>query len=413
MKTKAEFLASPKRANLSSKEQNERWRQYKASLMADRTRTGYSRNTRIKVTTDHKNKTIANLRLSHCAADYAHALVMPFSLHKPACIPDLHAIPSKKIRVVNRGTFSTGTGGYGHIVQAPWCTASDASDVIYSDASYALGTTFQVSGVGVATQFNNKLPYTQAQFAGNSSGGIRARLVGCGLRIRYIGPESSRSGQIVGFREPDNENVAGLTYSRALEMETSATYRNTEKWHYVFYRPSNPSEYEFSPNPCVPSDVGYTVTSSRVIQGFAITGTTDINGSPSPAPFEWETVRFIEYVGNITSITRTHVDISGMSVVRNALPVKSTTSSPVAYVKRTAASIAHGLQEAAPVVGAGMLAHHMLGGGAAAEEAVAATTPALEEAAESSIPLLEYLPQGVAEAAEAMAPVVATAMEML
>ncbi len=337
------------------------------------------------------------IRLSHCAADYANALIMPFSLHKPACIPDLHAVPSKKIRVVNRGTFSTGTGGYGQIVMIPWCGSNDSSDVIYSLSNFALGETLVKAGVGIdANAFNSKLPYPGSAWQGNTTGGIRHRVVGAGLRIRYIGPESARSGQIVGFREPDNYGTDGLSYSRMRQLETSETFRNSENWHYVMYRPANPAEYEFSPNPCASQDVGQTVATSFMSQGFVITGTTDINGNPSPAPFEWETVRFIEYIGNIQSVTRTHVDVQGMSHVRNGLPVKSSTANPLSYVSHAVQGITKSLQEAAPSVGAGALAYHVL----SKDPTPLPTTVASEaDIAETATPLLEYLPQGVSEGA--------------
>lgn len=387
-----------------------RWAQYKASFKnATQSR---SMNTKLRVRTA-KGKTYAELGLSHCAADYAKALVMPFSLDTMACIPDLHGVPSKKLRVVNRGTFSTGLGGVGYIAQIPWCASSDSSDVISTTSAYNLGTTILKAGTNVnSLNYNTKLPYPSAAWAGTTTGGIRHRIVGCGLRIRYIGPESARSGQIVGFREPDNGDVTGMTFDTIRALETSVTYRNTEKWHYVMFRPANPSEYEYGPFACSPDNNGTAPTDFQLTQGFVITGTTDINGSPSPAPFEWESVRFIEYIGNINGITRTHVDIEGLSHVRNGLPVKSTTDHPVKHVISAASKIFDSVKDAAPVVGGAMLANHFLGSSAA--ETAEAMVPALEGPVASggmlgtlesaATGLLEYLPAGVAEFAETAAP---------
>ncbi len=388
-------MSSPKRQGLSKKEQEARWEQYRASKTTGRPRVNYTRNTKFR-TRQVAGHLEGYLKLSHCATDYANALVMPFSLHKPACIPDLHGIPSKKIRVVNRGVFSTGTGGYGHIGMFPWCGSNNAADVIYSQNNFALGETIVRSGVGIGSTVNAKLPYPGSSWASTTTGGIRHRIVGAGLRIRYIGPESSRSGQIVGFRESDNEDTDGLTYDRMRQLETAETFRNSESWHYVMYRPVNPSEYEYSPNSCAPSDVGITSGTSYITQGFVITGTTDINGSPSPAPFEWETVRFIEYIGNIQSITRTHVDVQGMSHVRNGLPVKSTTANPINYVTHAARGIAKSLEETAPAIGAGALGYHIL---SKTPPSLPVTAASEAEMTEASVPLLEYLPQGVSEGA--------------
>jgi hypothetical protein len=385
-----QFYSKKKIEHLSAKEKEKRWKQHRAAKTSARARPGYNRNTKIKVhTVDGKN--YGSMRLTHCASEYANCLIMPFTLHKVACIPDLHAVPSKKLRIVLRGTFSTGTGGYGHLLQSPWCGAKDANQVNFTTASYALGETLFNVGAGMSAQVAGKLPYGVLQWAGNVTGGIKHRLVGSGLRIRYIGPESSRSGQIVAFREPDNDNLDTLTYNRVRELETSATFRNTGEWQYVMYRPAKPSEYEYSPNPCATNDIGLSAVSSYRTQGFTITGTTDINGNPSPAPFEYELVSFFEFIGNVSAVTRTHVDLTGMSHVRNALPVKSVTDAPIQYVKQAARAIGHSLAEAAPAVGAGALGAHLISGGTATGAAT------IEEAAETTVPLLEYLPQGIAE----------------
>lgn len=381
MLSRQEFFSKPKYRNLSAKEKESRWQQYKMSQRVARTTNGKSRSTRIKVSPK------GNLRLamSPCAVDYMKALVTPFSLSAPACIPDLHAVPSKKIRVKSRGTFSTGVSGIGQCVALPWCTVKDYSTLYATDATYSLGSVIGDSLVaGINSQSVLKFPYASGEFAASVSGGIRARLVGFGLRIRYIGPELARSGQIVGFREPDNSDTIGLTHDRIRSLTTSKTFSNKRQWIYAMYRPVQPAEYEFTQYACAPEVPGAAATTAFANLGFVISGTTDSAGNPGPAPFEYETVHFVEYIGNIDNISHSHVDVMGMSHVRNSLPSKSTSDSVVHTVKEAAGHLSKSLQSAAPVVGAGVLGYHLLAKGSSAEAAEAAAAEA-STAAEGGI----------------------------
>lgn len=41
------------------------------------------------------------------------------------------------------------------------------------------------------------------------------------------------------------------------------------------------------------------------------------------SPFEYEIIRYVEYIGTISNISKSHVDLVGMSDIRNSLPEKS------------------------------------------------------------------------------------------
>ena len=321
--TKQEFFTNPKRINLSRREKEQRWEQHLATSrsIGPGTRTGYPQS----ITLTQPAGPL--MQLSPCAIEYLGALVAPFGHKGLACIPDLHAIPSKKIRVKTRGTFSTGTNGFGFVVHSPWCTSNDSDSLAYTDASSALTAVIK-SGVGVVNQSEVKQPYPLALFAGLAGAqGVRARVVGSGLRIRYIGPELARSGQIIGIREPDNQTLEGQTATTVKDLTTAKTFNNDREWITVMYRPARPAEYKYSPDHCSASDS----TNTKWSQGFLITGTTNTSGLPGPAPFEFEVVKYVEYLGNIDNITRSHTDIVAMSDIRNVLPTKSVTDQPDQY----------------------------------------------------------------------------------
>jgi hypothetical protein len=405
--TKQQSINKPKFAGLSNKEKEKRWAQYKMSQRANKM-PGRTTSTRVRVRND-----ALHLKMTPCAVDYAKALVTPFSLSTAACIPDLHAVPSKKVRVKTRGVFSTGVGGNGQLIMVPWCTANDTTLIFGTDAASNIGPLVAQAGAGITFFPATKLPYKIQDFASFTVGGIRARLVGAGVRIRYIGPEISRSGQIVGFREPDNTSCTSLSFDRIRSLATSKTFSNKRQWTYCSYRPVQPSEYEYSPFPCSPESASKTSSSFDLTQGFVISGTTDSSGNPGPAPFEFEAIQFIEYIGNIDNITHTHVDVVGMSHVRNALPGKSVTDSMLHTAKEVAHNLESSLKSAAPAIGAGVLGYHLLAKGSSSEAAGLAAEEASSAASGGFFSTikhfgseaLDWLGAETAEAASAMGPV--------
>jgi hypothetical protein len=276
------------------------------------------------------------------------ALEDPFGLKKSptaACIPDLHAVPSKKTGALHRGNFSTGTAGYGFVLLKVHQKTNDvpvASEgaVTFSEAAWggAAGSFLPTPSATPATGLSSiglpKLPYSNAEFAATAGvGGIQGRVVGAGLRIRYIGPELARGGQINAVRHPENNSLVGLTLAEIKTFTTSKSYPVDREWTYINYQPTEPDEYKYS---------SQATTSNGIAQwnmGFVITGTTTSTGTPGSAPFEFEVVQFIEYIGRINNITTTHVDVQAMSMIRNATEMHPSTRSPTARVLKSLTKI--------------------------------------------------------------------------
>jgi len=408
MESKQQFFNRPRIATLTLREKERRWAQHQASVRSART-PGRTPNTRM-VQRQTPKGTLADLMLSQCAKDYFLALGAPFSTKNVACVPDLHSIPSKKVRVKTRGTFSTGADGNGYIACCNWCNDNAGSVVIYSTAALASSTSVlpeNTVGTGKATQ--PKLPYTAAQFeAAGATPGVQARTVAVGLRIRYIGPQSSMSGQITGLRHPDNETLVNLQYNDIRSYTTAKTFRNHRDWIYALWRPVRPDEYHFSKDASTASDG----SNFKWETGFTIAGTTDINGAPSPAPFEYEVIRFVEFIGNIDNVTRSHVDLQGMSHIRNSMPQSSTTSLPHKYLAHMAKNLEESAVEFGLPAGMGAAAYKMIGGGTAEAAETAASTGIMDTilgaAATAGASATEFLSGlglgGLATAAEAAAP---------
>jgi hypothetical protein len=250
--------------------------------------------------------------LSPCSVHYLQALEAPFELTSGACIPDLHAVNSKKTRVLSRGTFATGaTTGVGWIIVNPWCNESDGI-LGYKTSSGNTGTaaTTFASGAGTAGNLftGAKFPYS----SGDISLGVEHRVVGVGLRVRYTGIELYKGGRAVMMRQPDNLTMLGKESVDSLfSYQQAKTFPVSTEWTQVVFKPVKPDEYEYSGSPSTAQ--GQTTTYTLA---FGVTGTA--GPTDSSAIFEYEIISHLEYVGKIDGLTLSHTDLIGMSHVRNA-----------------------------------------------------------------------------------------------
>jgi len=337
---RSKFISQPKYSSLTNKEKNLRWRQHRASMGNTFTR-------KVDNTTG-----LAVSALVHtfppCAIHYLQALEDPFHLTAPACIPDLYAIPSKKFKGVIKQSFQTGGNGKGYCIFAPHVKCNNRDLVIATNATYA-ASTIVTAGTTVDEHKMLMIPYADTAFADAVTPGVHARVVGQGARIRYTGPEISRSGTITAFREPDNNNLGGLTIEEIRTALTAKSYPVSREWIYINYRPTNPDEYQYSTSARTPNNGG---ASQNWSLGFILTGVTDSTGAPGSGSFEFQVISHIEYVGSaIDTMTHTHSDINAMSQIRNVASLTSSTMNPHKNLAQAAQAIGSNiLQHSAPAV---------------------------------------------------------------
>lgn len=330
MKTKAEFLSSPKRSKLPKAQQEVRWQQYLASQRGVRGAVKPPQS-RSLVSVDPLTRAV--IGTSECGVHYLQALTDPFAMKQPACIPDLHAVPSKKVLVKHRSTFSTGLTGNGYIVYNSQAKSNNDTIVMATDSSNPLTPSTVIPdwapGImsGIIKHASAKLPYPNTVFQNAvANPGVMARVVGTAIRARYIGPELARGGQFVAFRHPDGYNITGLTIDQWKAYMKCKTFPVDREWVYVHYAPIRPGDYQYSPNGATNADT--PLSDFKFNMGIAVINTTTSSGTPGPAPFEFEWVQIIEYIGQIDNISRTHVDLEAMSQIRNVTEQKAATIHP-------------------------------------------------------------------------------------
>ena len=249
--------------------------------------------------------------LSACADQYLRALTNPFDTTiSGACVPDLMDLPSKKIRVMGRTSFTIGTAGVGFITLSPRAGASNNVSCANTSLATFVGTTVTDSGVTVATNLMAQSPYLNTDF-GIGVGKLQYRLVGFGVRVRYISTELNRGGRLILFRAPaSNFDATGATGADLLGFRTSITRAVSRSWVGLAYQPGSLSDdYDFH---TIVSDPN--TTSPLVI--FC-------DGATAGNTFEVEYIGHYEYNGQTNDTTRSHTDLAGMSAIKDAVSSSS------------------------------------------------------------------------------------------
>jgi hypothetical protein len=265
--------------------------------------------------------------LSPCSRKYLRALTDPFSFVTGACVPDERNQPSLKVSSLWRGTFQAGnTSGFGCIIVAPTTYANDVVFAVDTDSVYNAGVTPPFTGVvvGANNQLDAQLPFTFSQFyIGSGQNALEARLVGCGVRVRYIGSQLNLSGRYIIAQAPYSLTVEGLSVSQLLSSQScrSVIINSSRKWEGIFWQPMGTEDYEYSRYAVGNlNENNTTAAASRSLASLviAVDGATQTAGSPST--YEVEIVRYFEFTRRtgILGLTASHSDVPGMSAVRDA-----------------------------------------------------------------------------------------------
>lgn len=245
-------------------------------------------------------------QLSVCARDYALAVRDPFT-GPLACLPsNFPPLPSLKVRTWSKGTFTVGTTAGGVSVSPNRFSANDGSSVVFSSAAgYASASPWLGTGGANTTTQNSNSPYAQASF-GTGTGQVQYRMVGMGMRAWCISPEVDLGGDMIAFREPDNNSIANLTEDQIM------AYTNVRRIPcdamrtpaLVCWIPTTPSEMEF----------GSTPTAGAACLGIAVFGAKAGN------KFSFEIFQVLEFIGStVLGKTQSHADPEGFAAVLEAV----------------------------------------------------------------------------------------------
>jgi len=192
--------------------------------------------------------------------------------------------------------------------------ANDAIQVIGSGAAYTL-TVVSLASVNNITASSNS-DYAAAQ-VGVADTQLEYKLVSAGLKIRYIGTELERGGQLIGLQDQNHKSMEGRSLASVSGEETSKRFPIDRKWKRVLFRPIDDDDLDFQNQLHV-----YTpaATDPTFYMGFIVQA-PDASTSIS---FEFEAYANFEVMGRIVrGATKSHVDPVGAGAVQAVIATGS------------------------------------------------------------------------------------------
>ncbi len=207
-------------------------------------------------------------------------------------LPIEPGLRSQKMKLWVKGTMTTGTQGFG-FVAGTMSWAADSSNVYVTDATYA-GQVVTDTAAGVTGMFPNS-PYAASLFSATNPGGVCGRAVAGGIRVRYIGTELNRGGQILALEHPDHNSMVNMTLPDMLAFPEAHLEAVDRSWHTVHWTHVWPGEETFT-NTTEPA-VGPVETHNRYpIMAIAVQAPSGVQGL-----FEFESYTLVEFIGSPSS----------------------------------------------------------------------------------------------------------------
>jgi len=296
--------------------------------------------------TNRSNPRLTTSKFAACTLSYAQALIDPWGVSEPPCIPDALTLPSWKFGARVRGNFiiggAAGGAGNGYVIANPYQVTGDRGCVFYVNASTFVTNGFGGIGeTGANFTATNDSPITAGSFVLN---GNSFRTVGAGLAARYVGSEFNRGGQMLLYRDPQDQLLTNLTPAQLLSNKETTSVPVDRDWHYVVWKPS-----DFQ-------DTSYTnVLQSATLGQFCML--VYILGGVSGTTFEFDFIQWFEVVGrDLPNETPSVSDPLGYAVVKSAVAVPQPPDSPKSNFSRFLSNMAGIANETLSFVGTGVRA---------------------------------------------------------
>lgn len=305
------LAAKPARSKLTKNEAKQRYNDYLRST-AMRKAPGQNKINKTKRSSPGE---LSYSTMSESTTLYAYALVDPWDCPDGPSLPDAITLPSYKFSSRCRSKMYVGTAGSGFSAVSPYTPWGDDAGpaFVYNSAANWNGNSLHldvsVSLNQVSLAYGTS-PFKFAQFSPEESNrgvGLQYRTVACGIAIRYIGPELTRSGRVIEYRQPTNASI----YGTPITVDQMLLNRETEpgpvdrEWHYAVWRPAIPTDLTYGT---------YSGLPSVCLLVF-------VEGAPVGSAFEVDAIAHFECVGaSLPNKTKSYHDPVGMAVISSALP---------------------------------------------------------------------------------------------
>jgi hypothetical protein len=275
-----------------------------------------------------------------CAKFYAAALTCPFwwvdkSCHVKVeslgilptdnpCIPSNPTVMSRKYYVWIRTVVGVQADGNAHVLLAPRRIANDyalgfnnTAPLLYSTSATTFSPGFPVVDTAagwLGGAANTNSDYTSAASIVDALGqGILYRVVGAGLRSRYIGKLLDESGIAHCVIDPDHYSLGDLTINQIGQFETYFNMQVTPDWITLTYTPVAEEEFQYQPDSINNPTAFVGRNTSQHYMGMSF------SGLPPGDNISVEVVIHYEALGRpVRGKTQTPSDVVGTGIVLNA-----------------------------------------------------------------------------------------------
>ena len=228
--------------------------------------------------------TSRHARVSDPSLRWMAALYDPRTCAEEPSVPNDTQL-SMKVKTFGRGSFSTGTTGYGGIIVSP--QAMIANNTAFATTS-AANTVAGASTVVSAWTNTVALGAVNSPFANNAYGSgiglLQWKLVGVALYVKYAGTELNRGGDMILIEEPSHTSLSAYSYNNVLGLDFAKRVSVTNEWQHVCFTPASDAEaaYAVSSPSTTANYLGCFIASAAVSQ-----------------PFDYEVFAWFEVVGSI------------------------------------------------------------------------------------------------------------------
>jgi hypothetical protein len=145
----------------------------------------------------------------------------------------------------------------------------------------------------VAAYSNSELVNTDL-----TGGNVQARIVGCGIRLRYIGKQIDMSGRTFALEEPNHLNTINYTVANCQALDRCKSKNLSREWTVACWQPVRPGEQSYQMNANAATDPVHYQPLCVLIQAQA----------GQSLPFEWEWFCHYEAIGyGARGKSRSHV----------------------------------------------------------------------------------------------------------
>lgn len=253
-------------------------------------------------------------RLSDPACRYVAALYDTKSCAEPPSVPSGCQL-SQKIKTFNRGSFSTGTTGFGMIQVQPTCMAVNNAPPVGFSTTTTVATSATLGGAytNMTNGGNCNAPFSTGSY-GSSAGLLAFKLIGCTLYLKYAGTELNRGGDMILVEEPNHRSLNLYSYNTAMGFDYAKRVPMSTEWVSVSFTPNRLSTAAGAP---LVDETTYVAVDPSTV-GTIYLGAF-VNTAGASQPIDYECYCWYEVVGALArGATSSYEDPIGAAAIWGA-----------------------------------------------------------------------------------------------